>query len=74
MAVDPQNPGRAVGMIPGMYERRVPASRQPGAMGGSAFGSAIEPPAHSSMAAATIADREREGGGAPNQRRRKEGV
>jgi hypothetical protein len=66
-----QGPGRAAPMIPGAYERSTPVSRQRGAMGGSAFGSAIAPMAHSAMDAATIADRQREGGGAPSQRRRK---
>ena len=63
---DPRPP-----MIPGAYERNPPTIRQAGAMGGSPFGSAIAPMADSSMSEATIADREREGGGAPSQRRRK---
>ena len=71
MSIDLQDPGRATPMISGAYERNTPTFRQPGAMGGSAFGSVTEPTAHSSMDAATIADREREGGGAPSQRRRK---
>ena len=57
-------------LIPGAYERNSPTSRQPGAVGGSAFGSVTAPMGHSSMDEATIADREREGGGAPSQRRR----
>jgi hypothetical protein len=40
-------------------------------MGGSAVGSVTEPMTQSSMDAATIADREREGGGAPSQLLRK---
>ena len=39
-------------------------------MRGSAVGSVTEPTTQSSMDAATVADREREGGGAPSQRRR----
>ena len=70
MRFDPPDPGPAQRLIPGAYERRTLLSRQPGAMGGSAFGSATAPTAHSSTDAATIADREREGGGAPSQRRR----
>ena len=69
MSIDLRDPGRTTPMIPGAYERKTPTSRQPGAMGGSPFGSVTEPTAHSSMSAATIADREREGGGAPSQRR-----
>ena len=72
MSFEPQGPGRAP-LIPGAYERNGPIARQPGAMGGSAFGSATAPMPHSSMDQATIADREREGGGAPSQRRRKVG-
>ena len=71
MSIDFQGPGRAAPMIPGAYERRTATSRQPGAMGGSAVGSVTEPMIQRSMDAATIADREREGGGAPSQRRRK---
>ena len=40
-------------------------------MGGSGVGSVTQRMIQSSMDAATIADREREGGGAPSQRRRK---
>ena len=71
MSIDLLGPGRSTAMIPGAYERTTPTSRQPGAMAGSAFGSVTAPMAQSSMDAATIADREREGGGAPSQRRRK---
>jgi hypothetical protein len=63
-------PDRAASLIPGAYEWKAPTSRQLGCMGGPASGSAMEPTTHGSMDAATIADREREGGGAPNQRRR----
>lgn len=58
-------------LIPGAYERNTPISRQPGAMSGAAFGSATAPMAHNSIDEATVSDREREGGGAPSQRRRK---
>jgi hypothetical protein len=71
MSIDRQDPRRAAPMIPGAYERTTARPRQPGTMGGSPFGSATEAPAHTSMDAATIADREREGGGAPSQRRRR---
>ena len=40
-------------------------------MGGCAVGSLTEPMIQRAMDAATIADREREGGGAPRQRLRK---
>jgi hypothetical protein len=71
MSFDLQGPGRSTAMIPGAYERTTPTSRQPGAMGGSGVGSVTQRMIQSSMDAATIADREREGGGAPSQRRRK---
>jgi hypothetical protein len=58
-------------LIPGAYERNTLTYRQPGSMGGPAFGSANAPIGPSSMDAATIADREKEGGGALSQRRRK---
>ena len=50
-------------LIPGAYERRMVTPRQSGSMGGPAFGSASVAIGPSSMDAATIADREREGGG-----------
>jgi hypothetical protein len=56
-------------LIPGAYERRLVTPRQSGSMGGPAFGSASVAVGHGSMSAATIADREREGGGAVSQRR-----
>jgi len=70
MSIDLPDPERAAPMIPGAYERRTAGSRQPGAMGGSPFGSVTEAMAHNTMDAATIADREREGGGGPSQRPR----
>jgi hypothetical protein len=72
MSNDLHAPEHATPMIPGAYERTAPTCRQPGAMGGSPFGSATYGAPHASLDAATIADREREGGGAPSQRRRKE--
>jgi hypothetical protein len=57
-------------MIPGAYEPRPPNRRQPGAMGGAAFGTdGIASP--STMAAATIAEREKEGGGGVGSRPRR---
>jgi hypothetical protein len=56
-------------LIPGAYERNTPTYREPGSMDVS--GSVAVPTGSSSMDAATIADREREGGGVPSQRRRK---
>jgi len=55
-------------LIPGAYERNTLTYRQLGAMGGPAFGSADDPIGHSSLSAATIADRQKEGGGAVSQR------
>ena len=63
LRADAGNPGP---LIPGAYERNTLTYRQPGSMGAS--GSL--PMGSRSMDAATIADREREGGGAPSQRRR----
>jgi hypothetical protein len=60
-------PGRDGPLIPGAYERNTLTHRQGGSMGGSP--STVMPAGPSSMDAATIADREREGGGAPSQRR-----
>jgi hypothetical protein len=61
--------GHAGPLIPGAYERNTLTYREPESMGAS--GSVAVPMGSSSMDAATIADREREGGGAPSQRRRK---
>jgi hypothetical protein len=57
-------------LIPGAYERNTLTHRQPGSMGGPAFG-ADTPNGPSSLAAATIAERQKEGGGGVSQRRRK---
>jgi hypothetical protein len=58
-------------LIPGAYERNTLTHRQPGSMGGPAFGSLSAPIGPSSLDAATIADREMEGGGGVSQRRRR---
>lgn len=69
MSIDVRGDGtRVQPLIPGAYEHG--ASR--GSMGGPAFGSngAVGP---SSLDAATIAEREKEGGGALSQRRKVDG-
>jgi len=55
-------------LIPGAYDRTTLTHRQPGSMGGGAFGSDM-PDGPTSMDAATIADHELEGGGARRERR-----
>ena len=61
----------AQAMILGAYERNTLTYRQVGSMGGPAFGSTDVPVGPSSLSAATIADREMEGGGGASQRRRR---
>ncbi|MGH9253131.1 MAG: hypothetical protein ACRD3C_01020 [Vicinamibacterales bacterium] len=61
----------ALQLIPGAYDRTTLTHRQPGSMGGPSFGSGNVAIGSSSMDAATIADREMEGGGGLSQRRRK---
>ncbi|HET9191866.1 MAG TPA: hypothetical protein VFO21_03245 [Vicinamibacterales bacterium] len=56
-------------LIPGAYDRTTLTHRQPGSMGGDAFGSDMLG-GPSSMDAATIAERELEGGGSVRERRR----
>ena len=48
-------------LIPGAYDRTTLTHRQPGSMGAGAFGGGL-PSGASSMDAATIADRQSEGG------------
>ena len=55
-------------LIPGAFERKGVRQRQPGAMGGSPFGSDGMPAEPSTMSLATIAEREKEGGGGLSQR------
>ena len=50
-------------LIPGAYEQHALTRRQPGTMGGSPFGSIDLPVGGSTMSAATIAERQKEGGG-----------
>ena len=66
MSVDQTDRGHPGPLIPGGYERNTLTYRQPGSMG--ADGAVILPTGPSSMDAATIAEHEREGGGAPSQR------
>jgi hypothetical protein len=56
-------------MIPGERERNTLTYRQPGSMGGPEFGSEVVGLPHPLMDAVTIAEHEREGGGAPSTRR-----
>ena len=68
MTIDPRtDAAKAKSLIPGEYERNTLIHREPAPTG--AF--AVAMPTNSTMDAATIADREREGGGGPSQRRRK---
>ena len=55
-------------LIPGAYDRTTLTHRQPGSMGGDAFGSDMLG-GPSSMDAATITEHELEGGGAVRERR-----
>ena len=57
-------------LIPGAYDRTTLTHRLPGSMGSAAFGSADLPIGASSIDAATILERELEGGGAVSERRR----
>lgn len=54
-------------MIPGAYERNTLTHRQPGSMG-APIGAPVLTPGAGGMDAAAMADRQREGGGAPDQR------
>lgn len=55
-------------MIPGERERNTLTYRQPGSIGGPASGSEIPGPPSVLMDATTIAEHQREGGGAPSTR------
>ena len=59
-------------MIPGERERNTLTYRQPGSMGGPEFGSEVIGPAHPLMDAVTIAEHQREGGGAPSTRKNRQ--
>ena len=61
----------AQALIPGAYERNTLTHRQPGSMGGAPFGMTDVPIGPNTLSAATIADREWEGGGGVSQRRRR---
>jgi hypothetical protein len=56
-------------MIPGERERNTLTSRQPGSMGGPASGSDVGGVPSVIMDATTIAEHQREGGGAPSSRK-----
>jgi hypothetical protein len=70
MSTDDSNDKAAQGLIPGAFERRPLTDRQPGAMGGSPFGAGNATAGPSSLTAATILEREKEGGGGASQRPR----
>ena len=69
LPTDDRPQDRAQRLIPGAYDRTTLTHRQPGSMGGGAFGAGL-PSGPSSMDAATITERELEGGGAVRERRR----
>jgi hypothetical protein len=56
-------------LIPGAYERNTLTHREPGSIGGPAYGSTDVPIGPSSMAPETVAERKKEGGGGASQRR-----
>lgn len=64
-----ENAALAQRLIPAAFERRPIVPRQAGVMGGPAFGSRDAPVGPPSMDAATIAERQKEGGGGISQRR-----
>jgi hypothetical protein len=66
MSADPPKDAAQL-LIPGAYDRTTLTHRQPGSMSGGAFGSNT-PNGPSSMDAATIAERELEGGGSVRER------
>jgi hypothetical protein len=69
-----RDPTHTQQLIPGAYERNTLTRRQLGSMGGPGFGSPNVLIGSNVMDAATVADRELEGGGGLSQRRRKAGV
>jgi hypothetical protein len=69
MSIDSTGLEHAAPMMPGGYERNTLTHRQSGSMGADPW--VALPVGVGSMDAATVAEREREGGGAPSQRRRK---
>jgi hypothetical protein len=64
-----ERPPRSNAMIPGSRERNTITYRQPGSIGAPAAGTSATPAGPSQMDEATTAARQREGGGAPNQRK-----
>ena len=60
---------QARALIPGAYERNTVTRRQAGSMSGPAYGSDDVPTGPSLLDAATIAEREKEGGGGVGERR-----
>ena len=57
------NDAAARKLIPGAYEQNTRTQRRPGTMGGAPFGSTDMPVGASTMSAATIGERRKEGGG-----------
>lgn len=73
LVADSPNKDAARTLIPGAYEPNTLTQRQPGAMGGPPYGAADMPVGSSTMSPATIAERQKEGGGGISQRKRPEG-
>ena len=71
LVADSPNNDAARMLIPGAYEQNTLTQRQPGAMGGPPFGAADMPVASTTMSPATIAERQKEGGGGVSQRKRR---
>jgi hypothetical protein len=69
MSTDLQGPGHRIPLIPGAYEANTVAYRQPRPVGSDT--TVPMPIGPGLMDAATILEREREGGGGPSQRPRK---
>jgi len=66
--MDNTNPSTGL-MIPGERERNTLTYRRPGSMGGPASGSDVGGTPNALMDDVTIAERQREGGGAPSTRK-----